>query len=1603
MTTATANPEPNESTTANSFLAIPINRPMATLMFYLALVVLGAIAVSRMPVSLFPVLEGEIIRVNFNRSGADPELVERDILVPLMNRVSGIADISETRGMIQGSGGQLTIQFEPGTDIKVREFEVTRITEQLRREQPANTSWIGVGVQSTDAFDTFVMNVAVAADHIHTDTLFDLASSFIAPKFASVSGVSYAQTRGGGRKQVTIVVDPDKVSAAGITTSDVSDSVNARLGRIQYVGNIEDETGMTNVLLDGRPEGLQTLGATPMNTNPNVHLQHVAEISEGYGREQELFRVNGEPAVGIAVYQEENANLIEVGNALLTRVAEVQEEMATRNISLTILDDASEMVDDQITDLWRLAGMGFCLALVVLFLLLRQWRAVFVVGIAVPVSILLALALLYLLGYHINLLTLAGLSISVGLLVDNSIVVYEAILRGVEQKLSPTAATQRGLKRTLRAIVAASITTAIVFLPVLLIDIGTTQTEEMMKTIAASFLLPVMTSLLVAVGLVPLLAYKIASRAAIKAVDRSREQRQMRGGVLEPKQIRMLLGGLSKSALRYPSAWLATLGFAIIVTLLFVLPGVFNMSSNTGEKADSVQLNVRFSDRRGAPSRSLEQASVAIARVEDGLLEIPGVETVIAQVNQRGGQLLVKFVDIEDRPVDLTVSKVRSRASEISERYRELSVNQPGERDYYDRRRRESNWNQSAREIIVSGPSAGKLHDLAENIEDQLEEVNYVAWAWVSNWRGMDEIHVEPRRDVFRALGLSLSQILPVLNFAGDEGVTAANPYFNAEGRELPVVMEREGIQEENANLNDLRNINVRTPVGVIPLGTLAETDFQRAAPVITYQDGRREMRVGYRFENEVPRQGARRDAIIEEVEGFIRALPRPAGYSIELEQEEEQNNLMAAFAGAIVVFLFLVLATTFESWSLPFVVIAALPLTLLGASWVLALSGGFPPQSVIIGAVALFGISINPAILLVDRMQRKTLDFGWSPGAAALSTVYERTRPVLLTTATTITALLPLTISTGQPNEIWPGFATTMIGGLISSALLTLLIIPIGYILLQRLDQIFGRVGPWLMVAWLVVSLSIWGALVYFELIEALLWKIIVGLLIMASVLGGLVLLFRRQEIPEPDCSNGPPELEVTFLSKIYAVPGIFQKPILARKEFVERVLAIGGTLYSRSQALERVVLAVVATATTLAWGYYLDGGFWSLASWLVATAAFAVFIDQMMVARNRLDDKGNVIVPVLLTMFKYLTPWLAMGAYFYFKEYMPYVKGITRQWDAGLLILIGIPVLLAQLLRFSAVRQSKRKKQQRSTGFLRYLIEFFKKWARRLGGLDIVADQINALTDFHVSAKKGMIGILGPNGAGKTTLLRQLAGILDPTIGQIKIGGVPLEKIRNHLARWIGYLPQDARLPGRQTPAEYLGYYAHLYELPIEVREERVQNLLDEVGLTEKAHDSIDSLSGGMKQRVSVARTLLRLPPIIIVDEPTVGLDPRERIRFRNLLSRLARDRIVLFSTHVVDDVAVACERVIVLSDSQLKFDGTPAELAELAKDKVWETIEDEEQISTLDEDSVLAAQTPADYGKVRRRIISMKQPDSTAHSAEANTEDGYLWLLGPKPAAT
>jgi multidrug efflux pump subunit AcrB/ABC-type multidrug transport system ATPase subunit len=1580
-----------------SLHTLPVRRPVATAMLFVGIFLLGLVAWWRIPVELMPPVQGDELYASFVRPGSDPEIVEREILLPLEARIGELPRVDETWSEIRGSSGSLTVRFEPGTELKVREIDLRRLASELVRTQPRGTA-IEVSTLDLSELSQFVLFAQVTGG-TDRDSLLDFVEERVVPRLLAVPGVSRVIAGGGAPREMTVRIDPDRCAAHGVQPEEVVQALARSVRRLKFLGGLEDEAGRTAVILDGRPRGPVSLGDLRVRPDRPVLLRHVADVGFGTGREERLFRVNGKPTVALVVFQDEGANLVRLGKNLRHRLDELRAEFQDYGLGFVVNFDSAKLVEDQLDRLAALAGSGFAVSLLALYLFLRQWRAVVVVAVSVPASLLAALALLHLGGQSLNLITLFGLAVAIGMLIDNSIVVYEAVQQKLEHGASLDGAVEQGLRRTLRAILAASVANTVVFIPILFADFEQSVVRSLLKVLALAISLPLLASVVVAIGLVPLLARRFAAPAALARIGELRQRRVRYRGVVEPDRARGLFGGLLVAVLRRPGAWLAGTAFVVFVTL--VATTFWLSSAGTAQEApeaETVRLDVQVES-----GGSLEVATSAFRRLEDAAQRIGGVEIVESMVGEDGGALTVHLPPKERRPAGVNAASVREVVRGEAAGIQGVTIDPPRSGG-----RGNGGGNgggggmaallgQAAPEIVLSGPEAEPLDALARDVAEVVESIPGVESALPSTDRGLDEIRVAPDAIALATFGLTPDQILPSLGIVRREGVVLPTGFTQTDGREIPLMVRR--VESGKREIEELTRLRVSTASGVLPLTALADVRKMPAPAVIRHHDGRRETTVTYRLEAEVARSAPSRQAVEERIREVVAGLHRPTGTTVEAPDPESTFSWFRKILIPVVLILYAVLAITFESLTLPALILLSLPLTLIGATWALVLTGTPPDTMALVGALALIGLTVNPAILLVDRMQQRAWYGGLGAGAAALAAVRERTRPILMSTTTAVVGLWPLSLVTGAENEIWPPFATIVMGGLVTSTVLTLLLIPVGFVFLHRLDRLFGRLGPWVVMGWGLATAVVVAPLIATGVLGSLTWQVVTTLLVAAALLGLAVLVIWRDEVPEPKSAEGPPAIEVRYLEKVYGRPGPIGRAWRAPVRFAERVLALGGEPFDPRRARDRIIPIAIVIAGAVYLVRTVGTMFWRIGFTFVVAALVSWLLREARRARGKTEPNGTVLPGGPENAAAAMTPWAAL-AYIGFTMYaMPHAAGEPDELAAPVIaILVGLVALL-QGGRHTARQVARGAIPDRgAAGPLRRARTVWRRASRAVLGFDLPQREVRALAGVHFRADRGMIGILGPNGAGKTTLLRNLAGILDPSTGAIWVGGVRLGRLRRHLARWVGYLPQEFGLPDDLTAREYLEYYALHYKLyPSSKRKERVERLLGEVGLGERAGERIGSYSGGMRQRVAVARTLLRLPPLIIVDEPTVGLDPRERIRFRNLLSRLAEGRIVLFSTHVVEDVEVACERVIVLARGRIVFDGQPADLAHAAQGRVWVARLGAAEQEALPPRALVVDHVPEVDGTSRLRILHAEAPTPSAEAADPSLQDGYLWLVG------
>lgn len=1568
--------ELSQSQTMNPII-LATRRPIATSMLFLAIALLGIFSWFRLPVELLPSFSGDKLFVQFYRPGSDPDIVENEILIPLESRIEQLPGIRTTWGEVSGSMGSLNIEFDPDSDHRIRELELQQIAAGLTRTQPEGTQ-IRVSSQNTDNISRFVLALQVIGGD-DKDFLRNFVEQRVVGQVEAVSGVSLVSVFGGARREVAIWVDAERCAQLGIRVSQVQEAVRNAVGDINFIGTAEHRQQRITVNLDNRIESLEALKSVRITEHMPTLLGHVARVEIAPRPKSSVSRVNGQASVSMVVYQDQGANLVALGDKLRDKIEVLREQLKPFGVELLISFDASAKVDEQLTLLKQLALSGFLIALLVLFLFLRQIRAILVVAISVPVSMLAAGALLFLGGYSLNLITLFGLVIGVGMLVDNSIVVYEAVLRNLEKGIDAEQASALGIKTTLRAILAASATNAIVFLPLMFLQDIPVSVVALLKNIVPAILFPLVASLLVAVGLVPLLTQRLAAPAAQSKLKEQAALKKRLKGARQPKLAKELLGAALKQALRRPSSWVMGTTIAVILTVVIGLPWVMIQTiAKPPTEASQIRYEVEFDS-----SGSIEAAGLVFEKLERAMLGQPGVLRVESTFQEEQGTLVVDIKPPDQRPVDVNAATIRARIEAVVSdtpniQGKPLSSN--------------SNANQSGTEVdalgnevarvAISGPDMAELHRMAKELQERLQAIPQIGSVNVRSRKSIEELHVTPDSLSLYTHQMYYEQAFQIISSIGREGQNMRFGYNLPDGQVLPVVIRRINDEEISA-IDNIKMLDVVTPEATIAFSELVELEKVIPPTTITHQNGKREISVYYRLVDDAPMTGPLRQGLDKQIEQVIHATYLPADYTISSLGGSESIDWFNVAVIPILFLLFALLAMTFESLTLPLLVLCSVPLTILGAVWALLLGGFGADMMAIVGVVVLFGLTVNPAILLVDRMQQGVYSKGLTSGSAALAAVKERVRPVLMTSCTTIAGLWPLAIAQGQELEIWPPFATVIIGGLITATLLTLFIIPIGFLGLHKVDSLAKQLGIWKVMtiagatALVILPLNITGVII------SPIWLLLATFGLFAMVFWLFVKVCITSKVIELDQTNI--SIETRHLSKIYGRAGALTRVWHRYQNFK------GQFNQSNAEQRQQLLLFAALSSAMLYLGFSLQGALWVIGFTFAGVYFVAKFtstiLHWLLPSVSSFAGKGA-----------FLVPWLAVATLLVSRILLPLSQNQATQLSPVTLAVVAVFLLMIQRARKTADLIAQGELESTVTfGRFKVIKNWWRKFSFERFAWGVQKSGFTALGSLNFKAKAGMIGILGPNGAGKTTLFRTLAGILTPTVGTIYYGGVDKRILGKRLSRYIGFLPQEFGLPEHMTGRDYLDYFAILHELGDKAeRDATVQKLLADVGLSDKQNEQIKGYSGGMKQRLAVAQTLLTQPSIIIVDEPTAGLDPKERIRFRNLLSKLAKDRIVLFSTHVIEDVAASCERVVVLKRGCVVYDGDPRALAQLAQNKVWRLCLGVDEASEIEQQYNVISQSANLDNTVNLRVLAQDKPHDAAQVTDSTLEDGYFELF-------
>jgi ABC-type multidrug transport system ATPase subunit len=603
------------------------------------------------------------------------------------------------------------------------------------------------------------------------------------------------------------------------------------------------------------------------------------------------------------------------------------------------------------------------------------------------------------------------------------------------------------------------------------------------------------------------------------------------------------------------------------------------------------------------------------------------------------------------------------------------------------------------------------------------------------------------------------------------------------------------------------------------------------------------------------------------------------------------------------------------------------------------------------------------------------------------------RVRPILITSITTIIALLPLAMGKAEyVTEVGAPFAITIIGGLGLSTLLTLVFIPtLNSGIQSALSWLYRQKWPVQVLIFVIYILA--GYLIYKQ-IDALVWKIIDYLLLV--ILVPATVFFIQNSLRKASetliAAGDTLHIHVRNLVKIYDRDSRFVREWKSGIRIRQR-LGLERVFNSWKDFDYLVWMIPLAAFLTYFVYFHLEKGFWYF---LLPVGLYLMLLAMIAPLRTFVAQKYSETSrkwPVLLSAWLYQLVFWIMPVVFLYLFYRRYKL-------IGLLVPTAIIWYLLLLVKVTSDKLYRDHVNiNRIQGRFVGLRKSFFRFVMAIPVIGKKRIPFKALKGISFRIEYGMFGLLGPNGAGKSTLMRIICGILEPSYGQITINGIDTREKREELQGLIGYLPQEFGVYENLTAWEFLNYMGILKRLyNRKEREERVDYVLNAVHMATHKHEKLGSYSGGMKQRIGIAQILMHLPRILVVDEPTAGLDPRERIRFRNLLVELSKERIVIFSTHIIEDVASSCNQVAVVKGGELVYLGEPVQMAHIAQGKVWTADMDITSFETF-KDRYIIIHHMRDGDNIRVRCMADECPRDGARSVKANLEDAYLCLLHEK----
>jgi len=1563
------------------FFHFIIRRKTLISMFFLGLCMLGVISYRQLPMELMPDAEFPFLIVQVTSSTEmNPQFMEKQAIIPLEGVIGTLEGVSKIESSADRRRGTIYIYFNQNINLKYAYLKLQEKINGITSSIPEEFKMQVVKIDTERLSNTF-MRIQVRGSG-GLERVRAVIDKSILSELENIDGIAHVEVTGGRVQSMEIILNNEAGKAYNITPGKIGSLISQNSERKNFLGHAYEKDRKYFVNLVAEYTDVHHLENIVVNPDGPILLKDIATVLFGVKEPTSISRVNGKDAASITLVRDANINIIDLSHTTREVIDRLNRELKHQDIEIVIQNDTAEEMEHNLDLIIELAVIGGILAVIILWFFMKNIRLVATVLLAIPISILTALNFFYFFDITLNSLTLVGMALAIGMLLDNSVVVLENIYRHISLRKDRTTAVILGTQEVWRSIFASTLTTITVFLPFIF------SSEYLIRMIGrhigVSIISTLLVSLVIALTLIPMLTHSM-----LRASDRGKPTFNR---VSQKNRLMQLYTLLLKSAIRFPARTV----FGAVVVFFISIVLCMTLSLNVARQLDLKEFSLYVTMSRGS---TLEYTDSVVAKLETMLADIEEIEDVITTVYEEEATVTVVLQEDFEKVDGRSIARIKSVIDQRIRNFREadVSLSEPQESRRFGggmgnnpiaSLERLFGIGPAQEKVVIKGNDFTLLREVADDIEFFLGELETVRSARMNVSRERPEIHLLLDNQLLSNNSISMNSIRTELNSFQSE-VSSGMTYKQGTD-EYDIIIRNETL-EEDKTFDDLRTLRIPgESAAIFELEQLSRIIYSRGSSSINRINQEKQVEVSYSFEEDVTDSKALLETSREEIEEIVAALTIPAGVAIEVIHDETDLSEFYFLIGAAFILIYMILASVFESLVTPVVIMFTIPLATIGSFWALILTGNslFNANS-LIGFLILLGVTVNNGIILIDYthiLRRR----GYSRSRALMTAGQARVRPILITAITTIVAMFPLAMGKAEyVTRIGAPFAITVIGGLSLSTLFTLIFIPTVYSGLETAIEWIRSLDWKLNIIQAVLFTA--SCYVIYNQVDSLLWRYAYMFFSLLAIPGltWFVLTSLRQARAEFIKSDEPLNITIGRLVKIYDSPTRFIREWNKDKRMHD-------------------IFGMSASATSwrdfgrLAWqlplmGFFIYFIYFYLSSsfWLYILSHpvyfFALFTGKPVAEylRYRTEKTGKRIFTVVSGLLTWLFVWgipLLHIAVFHFRDF-----------GLALLIFIGFTWYAVLVIVTTSNRLHREKINiMRLTGRFAGIRRHFYRFVRFIPIIGRKKKPFNALDGVSLDITSGMFGLLGPNGAGKTTLMRIICGILNQNMGTIRINDIDYKEKREELQGLIGYLPQEFGTYENMTAYEFLDYIAILKNiLDKEEREKIVTHALGSVHLSEHKNRKIGTFSGGMKQRIGIAMTLLHLPRILVVDEPTAGLDPRERIRFRNLLVELSRERIVVFSTHIIEDISSSCNKVAVLDRGELYYLGDPQDMTGAADGKVWQFLVDHDEFDSIRHTLRIVHHMRVD-DRIRVRCLSETEPYPGAEHVRPTLEDAYLWLV-------